>query len=460
MTTWQTMLGVDGPPVRGQSGEFSVARRRFEDMESDAQRVVDGFAALVDIGSHPDRLRGGFTRTLQTAFSGVDEGLKVLPRVASEAATVFGLHHSSLVSLREQADRAFDRAVAAWNTKQDLERSAAQLEAQMPSLGGVALDDLDDVHRRRDQIGSQLSSVNSRIDAQQAILDRIEGEWSELRIAEDQCDGRTADRLGGIDLGVLDDPGFWERVGNAVGDFLGAVGDIATALIDGAVELFAKVVDLLTEAWERMVTLADYAIQTGVRRWRNPLQSMWDLLTLTIPLEDVSAALAILVDGGQLYDDGPYCGTEASCIVGTWAPDGAAAITLGHTVLYTDPNPPAWGTDERWDGLVAHEMQHVYDIESVGGLPFYVTYGGDYVVRRMLGRDHDTAYREIWWEERAYAVSRGEREPQGLWRDVWEAVTARLPDLPPPRPPHGPFPNPSFPPVISGPWNPLVPAAR
>jgi hypothetical protein len=49
-------------------------------------------------------------------------------------------------------------------------------------------------------------------------------------------------------------------------------------------------------------------------------------------------------------------------------------------------------------------MQHVYDIENVGALPFYISYGVDYGLGRLSGESHDAAYRGIYWEQRAYSV--------------------------------------------------------
>lgn len=121
------------------------------------------------------------------------------------------------------------------------------------------------------------------------------------------------------------------------------------------------------------------------------------------------AAEAILFEDAELKRDGPYCGKEASCLTGASVPGGADAITIGHSVRFADDHPKA--------DIVGHEIQHVYDIENVGGLPFYISYAVGYGIGKLQGKSDDQAYRDIYWEQRAYHV--GDNYNQGVRPRGW-----------------------------------------
>lgn len=53
---------------------------------------------------------------------------------------------------------------------------------------------------------------------------------------------------------------------------------------------------------------------------------------------------------------------------------------------------------------MAHETQHVMDIESVGAIGFYASYGADAAISKLSGGD---GYYDAYWERRTYAVADG-----------------------------------------------------
>ncbi|MDN5855597.1 MAG: hypothetical protein L0K86_22710, partial [Actinomycetia bacterium] len=171
------------------------------------------------------------------------------------------------------------------------------------------------------------------------------------------------------------------------------------------------------EVWDRGSTLAVYGWDTARRRVTNPGQTMWDYLTGTALVEDVSAAEGILVEDGELVRDGEYCGDDAACLTGVSVPGGADAITTGHTVRFSDEDAPQ-------DDLVAHEMQHVLDIEDVGTAGFYGSYLTEYLARRAAGQSHNEAYENITWEMRAYDVQddHPDRKPRGILSDLYDKL--------------------------------------
>ena len=207
-----------------------------------------------------------------------------------------------------------------------------------------------------------------------------------------------------------DEPGLLERGLDLAGDALEWGGDRAGDLREWGEDRLGDArewgEDRLTDAinfggevWDRGSTLAVYHFDAFVRRATNPVQTAKDVVLSggLLPIAESAAATEAIVAGdAELKRDGPYCRREAECLTGASVPGGADAITIGHSIRFSSDNPTA--------DLVGHEMQHVYDIENVGGIPFYGSYLADYVGGRVRGMSHDQAYRSVYWEERAYYV--------------------------------------------------------
>jgi hypothetical protein len=52
---------------------------------------------------------------------------------------------------------------------------------------------------------------------------------------------------------------------------------------------------------------------------------------------------------------------------------------------------------------IRHEEIHATQQKETGILPFYLWYGIEYLIRRLSGRSHSEAYRNISFEAEAYA---------------------------------------------------------
>ena len=78
------------------------------------------------------------------------------------------------------------------------------------------------------------------------------------------------------------------------------------------------------------------------------------------------------------------------------------AMTLGRVVL-VDPATMGAVADGSVPELVAHELIHVRQWSESGAVRFVLRYVREYVRLRILGCDHDTAYRGIGYEWAAYA---------------------------------------------------------
>jgi RHS repeat-associated protein len=162
------------------------------------------------------------------------------------------------------------------------------------------------------------------------------------------------------------------KAGSASLNFLGAAGDRAGSFMDFE--------------WE------------NAKRDLNPKragQTGWDVLSGTFAIEQISGAEATLGEGGKIYDQGPFCGKAEVCVTGVNS--GFAGMTTGHTVRFDSAK------DAAKPDLQAHETQHVYDTEHVGGIPFFLTYGLDYL--ELSGSGDQNAYHDVYWEKRAYRMN-------------------------------------------------------
>jgi hypothetical protein len=190
-----------------------------------------------------------------------------------------------------------------------------------------------------------------------------------------------------------EEPSLWDRLGGA-GDWVNR-------------NILQPVGNVTAEAWERTASVGTYLWDWGKRNLKNPLQLLKDIVGGTVALEIVAAAVAIIGGGGRLRRRGPYCGSEAECIIGASAPRDA--ITLGHSVIFDAEDP--------FDEIIAHEIQHVYDMENLTAVLFGVSYGGNYLGNRDAGMSHEEAYKQVFWEQRGYYVennySTGAR-PRGI----------------------------------------------
>ena len=78
--------------------------------------------------------------------------------------------------------------------------------------------------------------------------------------------------------------------------------------------------------------------------------------------------------------------------ISTLGPDGMALFPF---ILVRQPNPGPT--------LINHERIHLRQQLELGILPFYIWYVTEYVIRRFQHRDHYTAYRNISFEQEAFA---------------------------------------------------------
>lgn len=83
---------------------------------------------------------------------------------------------------------------------------------------------------------------------------------------------------------------------------------------------------------------------------------------------------------------------------------GVAAITLGDTIFVSPDMYERFVSGETPD-LLQHELVHVGQWRREGRAAFLIQYLSDYLRNRLIGLDHDTAYRAIGFEAAAYDLA-------------------------------------------------------
>jgi RHS repeat-associated protein len=193
--------------------------------------------------------------------------------------------------------------------------------------------------------------------------------------------------------GTFDDSGcaYDEAgLGSALAGFVNWIGD-------GLSWLGREGWELLKEGARRLKEGGEYFVATTTRRFSNPTQSLFDLVTLTAFVEDLGGLYGTVIAGGDV--DQTNCPAYATCIQRMHLPvlsAGSTAQAVGGTVLSEGRLTPRLG---------AHEGTHVRDMHELGFVPFAVWY----VVESIGGKDQNYfEQRARSAEERALQADYGE----------------------------------------------------
>ena len=251
MTTWSEIFpDVDGPPVRGEPGDFRGVERAFDTMGDDAQDALDEFNKIKsDAGV--SQLRGQAADAFERFVREVADSLGDLPRVCHEAALVFKKHADDLEALRREVASALARATTKWNERNNLQsdvsdadRRVSSLQSQIDSLPSTGTDPSADSQRDgldsdRSDAASNAQSLHSRLDAANDALAGIRREYNEFHDREGTLRSTTHHRLDDIDLGDLKDPGRFASFCEGAFEFimsvtgLDAIMDLVEAIVTG-----------------------------------------------------------------------------------------------------------------------------------------------------------------------------------------------------------------------------------
>jgi len=251
MTTWSEIFpDVDGPPVRGEPGDFHGVERAFATMGDDAQNALDEFNKIKsDAGV--SQLRGEAATAFERFVREVSDSLGDLPRVCHEASLVFKKHADDLSALRSEVASALARAQTKWNERNNLQTDVSNadqrvstLQNQIDSLPSTGTDPTADSQRDgldsdRSQAASNAQSLHNRLDQANDALAAIRREYNGFHDREATLRSTTHNGLDDIDLGDLRDPGRFASFCEGAFDFimtvtgLDAIMDLVEAIVSG-----------------------------------------------------------------------------------------------------------------------------------------------------------------------------------------------------------------------------------
>jgi hypothetical protein len=251
MTTWSEIFpDVDGPPVRGEPGDFHGVERAFAIMGDDAQDALDEFNKIKsDAGV--SQLQGAAADAFERFVREVADSLGDLPRVCHEASLVFKRHADDLAALRQEVDSALARAQTKWNERNNLrtdvsnaDQRVSTLQSQIDSLPSAGTDPGADSQRDgldsdRSDAASNAQSLHVQLDSANAALTAIRREYDGFHERERTLRHHTHSGLDDIDLGDLKDPGRFASFCEGAFDFvmsvtgLDAIMDLVDAIVTG-----------------------------------------------------------------------------------------------------------------------------------------------------------------------------------------------------------------------------------
>ncbi len=289
----------DEHPISGSTTAFETLSQQYGTLETNIDAIVAG------LDNYQDGEIATFTGEAAHAFNELTEGvlglLREVPGVAAEAKTIFENHHTELVELQSAADEALNRAQTNWNTYVAAKKRNDDAKS---SIDGQVVD-LEDLQTWEDN-------------AEKDFRTSINASHRDLKIREGKLDVATAQKLDELDVGKLQDPGFWDKVGSAI--------------VDGLV-LYANIVTLGN--FDELVNLFNAVMEGDL--WA----ALWALKDILDSLVAVLAIVAIIA-GSPL----------------TWIVLGLAVAAFAATVaLYVsqeaDPNSGrvASGSDVVWSGI-------------------------------------------------------------------------------------------------------------
>ena len=251
MTTWSEIFpDVDGPPVRGEPGDFHGVERAFETMSDDAQEALDEFNNIKSDGG-VSQLRGQAADAFERFVREVADSLGDLPRVCHEAALVFKKHADDLAALRREVASALARAQTKWNERNNLQTDVSNadqrlttLQSQIDSLPSAGTDPTADSERDgldsdRSDAASNARTLHTRLDSANDALAAIRREYDGFQDDERTLRSTTHRELDDIDLGDLKDPGRFASFCEGAFDFImtvtgiDAIMDLVEAIVSG-----------------------------------------------------------------------------------------------------------------------------------------------------------------------------------------------------------------------------------
>ena len=251
-------------PIRGNPSEFGNLEELFcrikiqtEDLESDLRSIALGTS---------QNFRGEAADAFSKNLTDLAPALREVPDIARRVERIFCDHKNQLIRLRQAADSAVARAETNWNEQR---RADAIHDDATGDLWRVRLQLLatwDDADRtrlecRKVDLQDDVAVASRRLNRANDNVEHSEEELKNLTNEEEELNERTANELERVDVGVLADPGWLERLAGFFVDVvqLAAFGGAALLLFVLPTEILQWIYDRLEDVifW---ATVAAYAL--------------------------------------------------------------------------------------------------------------------------------------------------------------------------------------------------------
>jgi len=244
--TWEQVSGRP-EPVPGDVAEFDRARDGWQRAAANARDLRTSFSQLLS-GTATSGFQGEAADAFTSIVRDTNVHLSYLAPVCDDIATVLQQHARRLAELREASRQALARATTAWNERARseaeqrraatrvgvLRRQLDHLRSLPPEYAGdraeAAYWEMDRERRRETAATNDANAAGRTLSAEITRRDELSEQARSL-------DRSTAERLDGVDLRELKDPGWLDRTLRGVAEWVDRtvdnVRELGVALISG-----------------------------------------------------------------------------------------------------------------------------------------------------------------------------------------------------------------------------------
>ena len=222
-------------PVLGNPNEFERLEELFcgikvrtEDLEGDLRSIASGTSR---------DFRGDAADAFSTSLTDLAPALREVPDIAHQVERIFRDHKNQLVQLQRAADSAVARADTNWNEQQRADSIYDDANGDLRSVRLQLLWTWEDADRtrlecRREDLEDDVAVARARLNRANDDWEKSEAEIENLAKGEEELNERTANDLERVDVGVLADPGWLEKLVNFAVDAVKLLSDPLGALLE------------------------------------------------------------------------------------------------------------------------------------------------------------------------------------------------------------------------------------
>ena len=202
-------------PVLGNPNEFERLEELFcrikvqtEDLETDLRSIASGTSR---------DFRGDAADAFRKSLTDLTPALREVPDIAHQVERIFCDHKNQLIQLQGAADSAVARAETRWNEQQRADSIHDYASGDLRSVRLQLFWTLDDADRtrlecRREDLEHDVAVARARLNRANDNWEESEAKIENLAKDEEDLNERTANDLERVDVGVLADPGWLEKL--------------------------------------------------------------------------------------------------------------------------------------------------------------------------------------------------------------------------------------------------------